>query len=104
MGGVATTWTGQRPAPAHLRLTIALALGRLAAWLSRRLLGRSGGVIGGRVLRALAADAADGLGHRHRVVLVSGTNGKSTTTAMLAAALAAQRRPATNADGANTPA
>lgn len=101
---MATTWTGQRPAPAHLRLTAALALGRLAVWLSRALLGRSGGVIGGRVLAALAPDATSTLARGHRVVLVSGTNGKSTSTAMLAAALEVQRRPASNADGANTPA
>jgi UDP-N-acetylmuramyl tripeptide synthase len=97
---VATTWTGHTPA--NLRLTTALALGRTAAWLSRSVLGRSGGVIGGRVLAAVAPDAAARLARRHRVVLVSGTNGKSTSTALLAAALGVQRQPATNADGANT--
>lgn len=90
--------------PDHGRLIVALALGRAATWLSRAVLGRSGGVIGGRVLAAIAPGAAAGLARGHRVVLVSGTNGKSTCTALLAAALAVQRRPATNADGANTPA
>jgi UDP-N-acetylmuramyl tripeptide synthase len=101
---VATTWPGEARAPEHLRLVLALGLGRLATWLSRTLLGRSGGVIGGRVLSAVAPDAAARLARGHRVALVSGTNGKSTSTALLAAALGAQRQPATNADGANTPA
>jgi UDP-N-acetylmuramyl tripeptide synthase len=101
---VATTWPGHVRAPEHLRLVIGLALGRLATWLSRTVLGNSGGVIGGRVLAAVAPDAAAHLARGHRIVLVSGTNGKSTSTALLATALAAQRQPATNADGANTPA
>jgi UDP-N-acetylmuramyl tripeptide synthase len=41
-------------------------------------------------------------GRLERVALVSGTNGKTTTTAMLTAALAAEgRRVATNASGSN---
>jgi UDP-N-acetylmuramyl tripeptide synthase len=72
--------------------------------VSRTVLGHAGGVIGGRVLALVAPDAAARLARQHRVVLVSGTNGKSTCTALLVAALAAQRRPTTNADGANTPA
>ena len=56
------------------------------------------------MLAAVAPEAATGLARGHRVVLVSGTNGKSTCTAMLVAALTTDRRPATNADGANTPA
>lgn len=101
---MATTWPRRKQTPADLRLVLALALGRITVWLSRRLLGRSGGVIGGRVLTALAPDSASRLARGHRVVLVSGTNGKSTSTALLAAAVGAQRKPATNADGANTPA
>jgi UDP-N-acetylmuramyl tripeptide synthase len=83
---------------------IGLALGRLAVWFSRTLLGNAGGVIGGRMLSAVAPDAPARLAGGHRIALVSGTNGKSTSTALLAAGLAAQRQPATNADGANTPA
>lgn len=99
-----TTWPGEARAQGNLRLALALSLGRLATWLSRTLLGRSGGVIGGRVLTLVAPDAAARLARGRRIALVSGTNGKSTSTALLAAALAAQRQPGTNADGANTPA
>ncbi|HEX2894477.1 MAG TPA: MurT ligase domain-containing protein [Marmoricola sp.] len=101
---MATTSISESRASGRLRTVIAIALGRLAVWVSRTMLGRSGGVIGGRVLVALDSDAAARLARGHRVVLVSGTNGKSTSTALLVAALAAQRQPATNADGANTPA
>ena len=83
---------------------MALTLARAAVWLSRRLLGRPGGVIGGRVLALLAPGSATAFARRHRVVLVSGTNGKSTTTAMLTAALATGTPVTSNADGANTPA
>lgn len=101
---MATTWIGDTRTPRHWRLALALALGRAAVWLSRTVLGHAGGVIGGRVLTAIAPDAVTRLARGHRVVLVSGTNGKSTCTALLVAALAAQRQPDTNADGANTPA
>jgi UDP-N-acetylmuramyl tripeptide synthase len=66
------------------------------------LLRRGGGVIGGRVLVALVPDAAGELARGREVVLVTGTNGKSTVTAMLARALALRGPVASNADGANT--
>lgn len=81
-----------------------MMLARAAVWISRRLLKRDGGVIGGRVLAKLAPGAADQLAGEHRVVLVSATNGKSTSTAMVAAAWATSEPVSTNADGANTPA
>jgi len=100
--GVATP-TPVPAAPDGFRFVLALKLGHVAAWLSRRILRRSGGVIGGRVLAAIAPGSAKALAERHRIVLVSGTNGKSTTTAMMTAALATRGEVATNSDGANTP-
>lgn len=85
------------------RFQAALALARLAAWLSRTLLHGSGNVIGGAVLERLALRDVTGKAHRHRITIVSGTNGKSTTTAMIAAALSTATPVTTNADGANTP-
>jgi len=85
------------------RLRLALRLGLLARWLVRRT-GRAGGVIAGRVVMRLRPDAPELLARHRRVSLVTGTNGKSTATAMLAAALADTGPVATNADGANTPA
>ena len=75
---------------------------RAAAALSRHLRGGSGLVIGGRVLTALAPDAPSTLSRGRRVLLVSGTNGKTTTTALIAAALTDGRPVGTNRGGANT--
>jgi UDP-N-acetylmuramyl tripeptide synthase len=79
-------------------------LGQAAGW-SSRLLGRgSGEVIAGRVIETIAPDA---LAQRLRgrvIAVVSGTNGKSTTTAFLAAAMRTRGPVATNDRGANMPA
>lgn len=80
------------------RVRAAVAAGRVAATTSRRLGRGSGWTIGGRVTQALAPDALSALSTGRRVVLVTGTNGKSTTTALTAAALGGA---ATNATGAN---
>jgi UDP-N-acetylmuramyl tripeptide synthase len=78
-------------------------LGRLAEVLSRHARLGAGGVVGGRVLLALAPDAVGQLSRGRTVTVVSGTNGKTTTTAFVAAALRTREPVATNADGANTP-
>lgn len=78
-------------------------MARLVAWLSRRVLHRGGNVIGGAVLLRLAPRRLAAKARRHRITLVSGTNGKSTTTAMVAAALGAAAPVTSNRDGANTP-
>jgi UDP-N-acetylmuramyl tripeptide synthase len=74
---------------------------RTAALLSRRLRGGSGLVIGGRVLLAAAPGAVAALSRGRRITLVSGTNGKTTTTGLIAAALGPVP-VASNHDGANT--
>lgn len=84
------------------RLRIALVIARVASSVSRRVLRRGGGVIGGRVLLKLAPDAPEQLARDRELVLVTGTNGKSTVTAMIAAALAERGEVASNTDGANT--
>jgi UDP-N-acetylmuramyl tripeptide synthase len=68
----------------------------------RRVRGGGGSVIGARVTLALDPDVLDELGAGRRVAIVSGTNGKSTTTAMLAAACTAGGHVvASNVEGAN---
>jgi UDP-N-acetylmuramyl tripeptide synthase len=90
--------------PDALRFRLALRLARFAVWLSRRLLGRTGGVIGGRVLAKVDPLAERRVGAGHHILIVSGTNGKSTTTAVLTAGMTVLGPVATNADGSNTPA
>jgi UDP-N-acetylmuramyl tripeptide synthase len=67
-----------------------------------RLTGRGGGaVIGGRVALAVDRGALPKLAAGRSLYLVSGTNGKTTTTALLAAALATAGPIVHNTTGAN---
>lgn len=85
------------------RTRASVAAGRLTAWLSRSAgLGR-GGMIGGRVTLALDPMALRRLGRDRTVVLVTGTNGKTTTSLMLTRALETLAEVAANSDGSNMP-
>lgn len=78
-------------------------LGGAVSEASRRL-GRGGGsVIGGRAILAVDPGALAGLSRGHRIALVSGTNGKTTTTSLLRSALATTGPVVTNMLGANLP-
>ena len=67
-----------------------------------RVTGRGGGaVIGGKVALALDKGALPRLAAGRELYLVSGTNGKTTTTALLAAALGTAGPVVTNMTGAN---
>jgi UDP-N-acetylmuramyl tripeptide synthase len=87
-----------------LRSRAALSAGRLAAAASRRLGRGAGEVVGGTVALRLAPGTLSALASGRRVALVSGTNGKTTTTRLLSAALATRGAVASNAGGANMPA
>ncbi|HEU4321932.1 MAG TPA: MurT ligase domain-containing protein [Roseiflexaceae bacterium] len=88
----------------NLRLSAAIAAGKLAGFASR-VLGRGGGTtLPGVVARRLAPDTLRRLSARlpQGVVIVGGTNGKTTTTRMIAALLEAEgRRVLHNRAGAN---
>ncbi len=91
----------------RLRLWAAVRAGNAAALASRLARRGSGASIRGQVLTRLAPQAFAQLLQGRRVLAVSGTNGKTTTTHLLAAAVraglgrAAAGRLVTNADGAN---
>jgi UDP-N-acetylmuramyl tripeptide synthase len=89
---------------ASLRLRSATGLGRIAGGLSKSLGRGDGLVIGGRVVLAVFPEAFAALSSGRRVVFVSATNGKTTTTKLLAAALTTAGPVVTNASGANMPA
>ncbi len=96
---VTTLAAGASGAPARTR--VAARAGQVTAGLSR-LLGRGDGtVIGGRVSLWVDPDALARLGADRWVSLVSGTNGKTTTTRLLAAALARGGPVAINPQGSN---
>ncbi|WP_297538629.1 MurT ligase domain-containing protein [Amycolatopsis sp.] len=76
---------------------------RAGVWAVRasRLFGFGGGMIGGRVALVVYPGILRELSAGRRVVLVSGTNGKTTTTALLAAAMRSAGAVTSNSDGAN---
>ncbi|MGH3793971.1 MAG: MurT ligase domain-containing protein [Pseudonocardiaceae bacterium] len=79
---------------------MALRAGAMVARASRAA-GFQGQMIGGRVALMLRPTCLAELAGGRRVVLVSGTNGKTTTTAMLAAALGTAGKVVSNVSGAN---
>jgi lipid II isoglutaminyl synthase (glutamine-hydrolysing) len=89
---------GKLPLRARLATTIGGAAGRMS-----RMSGRGdGAVIGGVVGLRMAPDLLRLLAAGRQIVLVTGTNGKTTTTRLITAALGALgQEVATNAFGAN---
>ncbi len=83
----------------YLRIVLlkAKALGALS-----RALGRGNGiVIAGRLILKFAPNAVEKIARKKRVVLISGTNGKSTTSKLIAEALRTKYSIAHNHTGAN---
>jgi UDP-N-acetylmuramyl tripeptide synthase len=80
---------------------VAAQAGLAAAGLSRWLGLGAGSIIGGRVTLALDRHALRHLAAGRRVVLVSGTNGKTTTSHLVAAAMRTVGPVAHNASGSN---
>ena len=84
-----------------LRTRLAALTGRLVSEVSRRAGAGAGSNIGGRVTLAMDPRALELMAAGRQVALVSGTNGKTTTTRLLAAALATKGPVSTNSAGAN---
>ncbi|MDA0252063.1 MAG: Mur ligase family protein, partial [Actinobacteria bacterium] len=90
--------------PMTARGRAALALGSAARWASRVSGRGAGAMIGGLLAMKLDRSVLRQLGAGRRTVVVTGTNGKSTTNRMVAAALGTLGSPArvaTNGEGAN---
>ena len=84
------------------RSRLAISAGRVTGWLSRVTRRGQGATISGRVMNAIAPDLLAELAADQHVAIVSATNGKTTTTRLLAAAVAVDGRPlVTNSTGAN---
>ena len=80
---------------------LAVLTGELAGAVSRRTGRGRGSTLPGRVALRLVPDLLVRLARDRTLLLVSGTNGKSTTTRYLAAALATCGQVVTNLEGAN---
>lgn len=86
-----------------LRAKVACVLSRAAAAMSRATGRGDGSVIGGRIGLLVDPRLLEHLAAGRQVALVSGTNGKTTTTRLTAAAVGARGAVATNPFGANMP-
>src|SRR5262245_11077346 len=86
-----------------LRAQLAVALGRTASRTSRRAGRGDGSVIGWRICLALDPELLTRLAQDRNLVLVSATNGKTTTTRLITSAMTPLGEVATNAFGANMP-
>ncbi|MGK5557059.1 MurT ligase domain-containing protein [Actinomadura kijaniata] len=86
-----------------LRSQLAVALGRTAAKMSRLAGKGDGSVIGGRIGLRLDPELLTRLAKDRKLVLVSATNGKTTTTRLITSAMTPLGEVATNAFGANMP-
>ncbi|WFE24684.1 MurT ligase domain-containing protein [Solwaraspora sp. WMMD937] len=86
-----------------LRAKVASSVSRTAAALSRAAGRGDGSVIGGWIGLKIDPELLAHLAAGRAVALVSGTNGKTTTTRLAAAAVGVLGRVATNSYGANMP-
>lgn len=88
----------------RLRTKIACSVARTAAAVSLASGRGEGSAIGGWIGLLIEPDLLAHLAQGRQVVVVSGTNGKTTTTRLTAAGLEALGAVATNSSGANMPA
>ena len=84
-----------------LRTRVAALAGRAIADASRIAGAGEGSVIGGRVTLAIDKRALELMAAGHQSAVVSGTNGKTTTTRLLTAGLSTLGSVTTNSAGAN---
>jgi len=99
--GALPCWAKIRPVDLPLRTRVAALAGRAIADASRWVGAGEGSVIGGRVTLAIDQRALELMAAGHQSVAISGTNGKTTTTRLLAAALSTRGPVSTNSAGAN---
>src|SRR5215213_288389 len=98
-GTVASVTDGRMP----IRAKVATSVSRTAAALSRAAGRGDGSVIGGWIGLKIDPDLLRNLATGRAIALVSGTNGKTTTTRLTAAAIGVLGPVATNSFGANMP-
>jgi UDP-N-acetylmuramyl tripeptide synthase len=84
-----------------MKLRLIIRIGQFAGWLSRVTRQGSGVMVAGRVILKLDSKAVSTLSKNRRVILISGTNGKTTTTSLVREAIATQSKVACNTTGAN---
>jgi lipid II isoglutaminyl synthase (glutamine-hydrolysing) len=96
-------WSGMTAKGLPMRAKLATSLSRGAAALSKATGRGDGSVIGGRIGLMIDPNLLADLAAGREIALISGTNGKTTTTRLTAAALGVLGPVATNGLGANMP-
>ena len=84
-----------------MRLKISIAIAKISGFLSRALLRKSGATIPGKILLKIYPNALKQLSKGRKIILISGTNGKTSTTRVIAKALAKGASVTTNSTGSN---
>ena len=84
-----------------MRLKLAIAIAKFSGFLSRVLLRKSGATIPGKILLQIYPNALKQLSKGRKIILISGTNGKTSTTRVIAKALAQSGSVTTNNTGSN---
>lgn len=84
-----------------MRLSFAITLGKFGGFLSRLTKRGSGVMVTGRIILQIVPQAVSKLSQEKSVVLISGTNGKSTTTALIYKSLSTKKPTVSNYTGAN---
>ena len=96
-----TPRTGKGRKQMSLRSRVATAAADAATWASRKTGRGAGGMIGGLIAGAIDPNLLTNLGGNRPVALITGTNGKSTTTRMMTAAVRTATSVCTNEGGDN---
>ena len=84
-----------------MRLRISILIANLFGWGSRKILRKAGETIPGKVLLKLYPRALSKLAQGRVILLVSGTNGKTSTTKALTKAIAPLGKTISNSTGSN---
>ena len=84
-----------------MRLKFSIAIAKLAGFASKQLLRKSGATIPGKILLSIYPKALSVLAKNRTIILVSGTNGKTSTTRAVAKSISALGSMVTNSTGSN---
>jgi len=84
-----------------MKLRLVIVVANAAGWLSRITKKGSGVMVTGRIILKLVPSAVQTLSKSRKVILISGTNGKTTTTSLIYHALSSQGPIVSNFTGAN---
>ena len=84
-----------------MKLRVVIVVANVFGFISRLTRRGSGVMVAGRIILKLQPNAVSQLSSTRRVILISGTNGKTTTTSLIYSALSTKARTVSNFTGAN---